>query len=257
MKSVFKGLIMTFGMFSAIPTPKTWDDSGAKQMMPFLPLVGLVVGMLWWLAADILDYFGYRIGGILAAGILMLVPLLLVGFIHLDGFMDTSDAILSRRSFEEKLRILKDPHPGAFAIIMLAILFILQYAAVFQSFTKGWPSYVPLFVIPIVSRSCSAMSVLCLKPMTLDGYFNLFKPDSAAPHRVFTVLAAICAFALAWLFTGALGLIVAGVVVLGYVVAMLCAMKSFEFKGVSGDLAGFALVISELCGLVALAVINM
>jgi len=191
----------------------------------------------------------------LAAGILMLVPLLLVGFIHLDGFMDTTDAILSRRSLEEKMRILKDPHPGAFAVIMLVILFVVQYAAVFQSFTKGWPSYVPLFVIPIVSRCCSALAVLCIRPLTQDGYVKQFRPDSAAPHRIITVLAVICAFALAWLFTGVPGLIVAGVVVLGYAIAMLCAMKSFEFKGVSGDLAGFSLVISELCGLVALAVI--
>ena len=246
---------MTFGMFSTIPQPKLWDDSSAKHMMPFLPLVGFVVGMVWWLAADVLDYFSLLVGDILAPAVLIFIPVLLVGLIHHDGFMDTSDAILSRRPFEEKLRILKDPHPGAFAVIMVAILFIIQYAAALQFFLNGWVSFATLLVIPIVSRCCSAMSVLCLKPLTQNGYASQFKPDSAILHRIVTVLFTFSAFALAWILAGTSGIIVAGAVLIGYAAAMLCALKSFGFKGVSGDLAGFSLVISEACGLVAIAVL--
>jgi len=245
---------MAFGMFSTIPQPKLWDDSSTKHMMPFLPLVGFVVGFVWWVAADILDYFSRWVGAILAPAVLILIPILLTGFIHLDGFMDTSDAILSRRKFEEKLRILKDPHTGAFAVIMVALLFIFQYAALLQVFSKAWVPLSPLLIIPIVSRGCSAMSVLCLRPLTQDGYVNMFKPDSPLAHRIVTAVLTLSAFPLVWLLAGFTGIIVAGAVLLGYVAAMLYASKNFEFRGISGDLAGFSLVISELCGLVALAV---
>jgi adenosylcobinamide-GDP ribazoletransferase len=56
-----------------------------------------------------------------------------------------------------------------------------------------------------------------------------------------------------FIFAGIYGLIVSGAVILGFIGAMAYAYK--DFKGVSGDLAGYALVISELCGLTALAVI--
>lgn len=53
--------------------------------------------------------------------------IIITGMLHLDGFMDVCDAILSRRSKEEKLRILKDSATGAFAVIPLVILFFLQF----------------------------------------------------------------------------------------------------------------------------------
>lgn len=41
-----------------------------------------------------------------------LLPLIVSGGIHLDGLVDTADALYSRRETEKKLEILKDPHVG-------------------------------------------------------------------------------------------------------------------------------------------------
>jgi len=253
MKSVFRALFMAFGMFSVIPAPKVWDESSAKHVMLWLPVVGAVIGTVWLGAAEVLGFF--QLPMILAAAILMIMPYILAGFIHLDGYMDASDAILSRRSLEEKLRILKDPHTGAFAVIMIAILFIINFAAVYAFIDRG-EFILMLPVIPVLSRCCCAMSVLCLRPMAQEGYAYVFKPAKAAPHRGWTAIIVCAAFTHAWFSCGASGLIIAGAVMLGYAAAMLCALAGFKFKGVSGDLAGFSLVISELCGIFACAAIR-
>ena len=53
-----------------------------------------------------------------------------------------------------------------------------------------------------------------------------------------------------WLGWSAVGPLLA--VAAGYSAAMLCAMRSL--RGVSGDLAGYALCVGELCGLAAMAI---
>jgi adenosylcobinamide-GDP ribazoletransferase len=247
---VFRGLHMAFGMFCAIPVPYKWDESSAGFVMPCLPVVGALVGAIWWGAAELLALSG--IHAALAAGLLMLIPFIAAGFIHLDGYMDTSDAVLSRRSTEEKLRILRDPHAGAFAVIMVAALFIVQFAASYAAM-EGGKLFVLLPVIAVISRSGSAISILCLKTLPQSGYASMFKQGAGAGHRIVAIYFAACAFAVAWLFAGFTGIIVAAAAGLGYIVAMACAYRSM--KGVSGDLAGFALVISEVCGLAALAVV--
>ena len=256
MKNVFKGLYMSFGMFCTIPLPGYWDEKGAKYMMAWFPLVGAVIGVLWWLLVEglyVLFWMRWSVEPLFAGGI-MLIPFIFSGLIHLDGYMDTSDAILSRRPFEEKVRILKDPHVGSFAVIMIVVLFIMLYGAAFAVINRG-ENFALLIVIPIVSRSFSALSVLCIRPMSPDGYVGVFRSEKPTPHRVVAGVVAVLAFVLAWVIAGWIGVIVAAAVAVGFSLAMLHVLKSFEFKGVSGDLAGFSLVIAEFCGLIALGIV--
>ena len=251
MKRYIKGLYMAFGMFCAIPQPfHLWDDTCVNLVLPFFPVVGGLIGVLWWGIAVVFNLSGIHI--VLAAAVVALVPFLATGFLHLDGYMDTSDAVLSSRPIEDKLRILKDPHTGAFAVIMLAVLFVLQFASVFVFIEKG-KTLVLLIILPVISRCCSALSILCLKPMAQSAYANMFGQNTGIAHKIFLILVAIAAIALSFFFSGIRGIIVVASVILGFTAAMACAYTNL--KGISGDLAGFALVIGELCGLAALAII--
>ena len=242
---------MAFGMFCAVPLPfNLWDDKCKNLMLAYFPLIGGLIGAMWWGFAELLSFGAIHI--VLVSAAVAVFPFFITGFLHLDGYMDTGDAVLSRRPLEDKLRILKDPHTGAFAVIMLAVLFIFQFAAVYAVIEKE--KYVVLLIfIAVISRCCSAMSILSLKTMPQSGYANMFRQNTGISHKIFIIIIALCAIAVSYLFAEFYGLIVAGGVILGYIAAMAYAYK--DFKGVSGDLAGFALVISELCGLIALAVI--
>jgi len=242
---------MSFGMFCAIPLPfHLWDDTCVNLVLPFFPVIGGIIGVLWWGIAVALDFSGLPI--LLAAAVVALFPFLATGFLHLDGYMDTSDAVLSRRPIEDKLRILKDPHTGAFAVIMLAVLFVFQFASVFVFVEKG-KNLTLLIILPVISRCCSALSILCFKPMTQSAYANMFRQNTGIAHNIFIIVLAITGVAFSFFFSGINGLIVTGSVIVGFTAAMAYAYK--ELKGVSGDLAGFALVIGELCGIAALAII--
>jgi len=113
---VVRAIITAFSFFSAIPVPNlAWDDSNMRYMMAAFPLVGLVIGWLWWLwgQASVVAACGLMLRGVGFA----LIPVLVTGGIHLDGLSDVIDAQSSHASPERKREILRDPHVGASAII--------------------------------------------------------------------------------------------------------------------------------------------
>ncbi|MDR0313347.1 MAG: adenosylcobinamide-GDP ribazoletransferase [Treponema sp.] len=251
MKRYLKGFYMSLGMFSAIPLPfHLWDQNCVNLVIPCLPLIGGLIGALWWGIAKLLILSGIHI--MPAAAVLTLVPFLASGFLHLDGYMDTSDAVLSHRPLVDKLRILKDPHTGSFAVIMLAVLFVLQFTLVYTVIENEKNIFL-LIIIPILSRCCASFSVLSLKPLTQSAYASMFRQNTGTAHKVFIIIIAILTLALAYYFADILSLIVAASVIAGFTVALVWAYRNL--KGISGDLAGFGLVIAELGGLAALALI--
>ncbi|MCL2126621.1 MAG: adenosylcobinamide-GDP ribazoletransferase [Treponema sp.] len=242
---------MSFGMFCAIPLPRhIWDDSCANLVLPCFPLIGLLIGAIWRLAAELLVFSGVH--AVLAGAVLSVTPFLLTGFLHLDGYMDTSDAVLSRRPLEEKLRILKDPHTGAFSVISLVVLVVLQFAAMYAIIDAG-KNLAMLIIISVISRCCSSVSLLYLKAMPQSAYAALFKKNIRPSHKGFVIAVTALAAAAAFLSAGLNGLVVTACVVLGFTAAMAYAYR--EFRGVSGDVTGYSLVLGELCGLIALAVV--
>lgn len=79
----------------------------------------------------------------------------------MDGFMDTMDAFHSYQDKEKKLAILKDPHIGAFSVLML-VLYYLIYGAAYAELTE----LSAILVVGIgfaLSRSLSGIGVVSLK----------------------------------------------------------------------------------------------
>lgn len=245
MKRVWTAFLMGLGMFSAIPLRlKNWNESLRRLMIACLPSVGLVLGAIWWAAAALAKHF---LPSLMAGAIIAAIPYLLTGFIHLDGFMDTSDAMLSWRSREERLRILKDSHVGSFAVVMIAMLVMFQFASA-TSIRRVFA----LMLIPMLSRCGSAFCVLKLKPL---GHSQYAAADEAPQWYVTAVLLqAIIAALILTIAFGWSGLIIAAAVLLGYALSMCWCVRALG--GVSGDLAGFSLTVAELCGLAALALIG-
>ena len=233
-------LSAAFSMFSALPAPQVpWEKEKIRYMLVCLPFVGLVIGgaeYLWMILVDLVE-----LGQALRAAGLTLIPILLTGGIHLDGFMDTVDALKSHAAPEKKRAILKDPHTGAFAVIGLGC-YLLAYFALWYDLGPG----AVRLIVPmhVMSRSLSAVSGTLLPMRPGEGTLNFF--HQAADKRVGML-------AVLWVILSAAALVAVhyltgGAMVLGAIVTLLLvrrmAMKQFE--GMSGDIAGFQLQISEL-----------
>ena len=116
---ILKSFIIAFSMYSQIPMPQfEWKEEDMKYMLCFFPLVGAVIGLCLYGWEKLC--MGMEINGVCRTLVGTAIPLLLTGGIHVDGYMDTMDAFHSYQSRERKIEILKDPHIGAFSVIMLA-----------------------------------------------------------------------------------------------------------------------------------------
>ena len=135
MKSCFESLLIALSMYSTLPVKcLNWNAKNLRLAMLFFPIVGLLCGGgLWfvWTVCQLLHRSAY-----LFAVLAVLVNVWITGGIHLDGFCDTADALYSRRPMEEKLRILKDPNCGPFAVFAVILVLLVQVAAYAQIYTE-------------------------------------------------------------------------------------------------------------------------
>jgi adenosylcobinamide-GDP ribazoletransferase len=251
MRKLYKGFIMALSMFTILPTPYIeWDDEGVKNMMKFYPVIGLIVGTIWSIVYYLMKFLNTSM--VLKSAVIMSIPFIITGMLHLDGFMDVCDAILSRRDLEEKLRILKDSKIGAFAVIALLILFFLQFGGIYSIIEKNMNFYV-LILIPLVSRSTVAYYLLSrttIKESTLGTYF---KKGTNINDILIMIFSLIIAAGVSFFLLKMLGLICVLLIMLSITVSVEKCKK--EFGGISGDVAGFALVVGELTGILALGLI--
>ncbi|MEA4869080.1 Adenosylcobinamide-GDP ribazoletransferase [bioreactor metagenome] len=241
-QDVLHSIATAFMMFSRVPMPRTeWKPEHMRYTLAGFPLVGVALGLLlalWWLLCRWLAFDSIFFG----AGVALL-PVLFTGGIHLDGFCDTVDAISSHAEPEKKKAILKDPHVGAFAVIGVASYLIADFALGTQ-LDGDHLSVVILFCIPVMSR---AVAGYCSVSAQSSGAGLLSgMADAAAETKTKSALTAcFIVTAIAMLAVSPLaGLFVTlGAGLSGWLVGR---MAKKEFGGMSGDLAGYLVQVSEL-----------
>ena len=244
MKTYLHAFVMCQSMFCAIPAPQLWDEKAKDKMLLFLPVVGLEIGVIWAALAWLCDLL--QLPGLVAGLILAAYPYLVTGFLHLDGFMDVTDAVKSCRSLERRREILKDSHVGSFAVIGVVLLLLAQFA--FAASVSANADFHILIFVPAVSRCCSALAVTGLKPISTSQYADQKKPKA---HMV-VLSAMLCVFlAAGFLLCGKYGFALAGCLA-GYGFALLRACKSLD--GMNGDISGYALTVGELCAVAVYAI---
>ena len=227
-------------MFSALPVPQVaWTEKHTRWLLAAFPLVGIVIGGICWGWAALCG--ALALPNILRGAGLTLIPVLLTGGIHLDGYADTWDALSSHASPERKQEILKDPRLGAFAAIHLCGYFVADFAL-----WAALPRYDgPLFLLMFpLSRTLSALAVVSF-PLAKDtGLAHAFA--AAADRKKLKTFLSLLAFLLAaGMCLRRLDGITAILAVLG-VFGFYRRMVKKQFGGLSGDLAGWFLQTAEL-----------
>lgn len=247
--SLIKAAVIAFSMYSRIPMPRVdWSKENMRYLFCFFPLVGAVIGVLFWLWGE----FGAALvgDGALKTVILLLIPVIITGGIHMDGYLDTMDALSSHQTAEDKLRILKDPHTGAFAVIAGICYFMLAYGAYSQIPARGSAVLAAGFVL---SRALSGLSVVTFPKAKSSGLAASFA-DASQKRAVCVSMAVYIAFSAALMifWGGICGAVCLAAALLIFLYYRWMAVRNFG--GITGDLAGWFLQVGELAMALAAAV---
>lgn len=251
MKSVWNSCKAAFAMFSKIPTPMVdWNKENMKYMMCFFPFVGAVIGVLTWLMGCVLGNH-VKLEPFFLTVILTVIPVFVTGGIHVDGLLDTSDALSSWQERTRRLEILKDSHAGAFAVITACVYFILWLGAWSQ--LQNDPKGICIMSMGfMMSRCLSGIGVITFPKARTDGTVAEFSRNAAeiTVRNVLAVMFVILAVLMIWVnpLQGVLAAVSALLVFWWY---HHMAMK--YFGGTTGDLSGFFLCICEVVMALVLA----
>jgi len=148
-----------------------------RYMMCFFPFVGIVIGALMAGWSFLSGKLG--VGDSLRSVIYVLIPVLVTGGIHLDGLLDTADALSSWQPREKKLEILKDSNAGAFAVIVACCYFLACFG--FWTELSGRQVLV-LSGGYVLSRSMSGLSVASFPCARKTGTVATFFRRGAGAH---------------------------------------------------------------------------
>ena len=107
---------------------------------------------------------------------LILIPVFITGGIHLDGFLDTQDALSSWQTKERRLEILKDSHAGAFAIISCTVYF-LMYIGVYSCLSVRSMEVIAYSFM--LSRTLSGLSVVTFPQARKKGMVADFSESAS------------------------------------------------------------------------------
>ena len=236
-------IAVAFAMFSALPMPQfAWNERNMRYALCAFPLIGVVIGALWWLCGAL------PLPALARAAGFCLVPVWVTGGIHLDGYADTCDALSSYGDTAKKLEILKDPHCGAFAVIRLCSYFTAYFAlCCCVQFT---PRTAMLWMLALVGeRALSGLAVASFPMAKNTGLAHTFATaaDKTKVRRALTVLCIVLGAALVLL--GGWAMVCAA----GAVFARYYQVAKKQFGGTTGDLAGWFLQKCEIWMLAALA----
>ncbi|MCS7250933.1 MAG: adenosylcobinamide-GDP ribazoletransferase [Anaerolineae bacterium] len=240
---MFRSILSALCFLTTLPLPRqeiSLQDVGRGGWA--FPIIGMMIG-LWLVGADWLGKALFPLP--LRAAMVLALWLAITGALHLDGFADCCDALLGARSPEERLRILRDPHIGAFGAAGVATLLLTKYAVLTVCLESGL--WVGLWLAPTLGRWAMVYALVVYPVARPDGIGSAVKETThrwtlwGATLTLSPMIAAYpdvasIALIVAWLFT-----------------VLFAAWVMRRLPGFTGDMYGALCELVEVIVLIALS----
>jgi len=238
-----RGFLIALTFLTRLPLPAPNVEVTSEEFTRsyrYYPLVGLVIGLILWLLAKTLAlYFPPLVLGAL----LLSAELMLTGGLHLDGFMDSMDGLLSARRPERILEIMKDSHVGAHACMALVGFLLLKFTLLAS---LNPTHFSILLVMPMLSRWVFQIGVIAFPYARSQG---LGKGIHETTHWTPFLLSGVMVLGVSFYLAGFAALIACGACVI--TVIILASRVSSLLGGLTGDLYGASIELSEVVCLLA------
>jgi adenosylcobinamide-GDP ribazoletransferase len=168
-QSYYDAFRIAFSMMTTLPffaLHEFKEDINGKSVI-FYPLIGLIIGLILFASYTLLSSLFAH------AHLMVLIFALYIaitGALHLDGFVDAIDGLLSYQSKEKALLIMKDPNIGAMGAVFLVVLLSLKLSS-FIHLEEMWH----LLLIPMLSRFTPLIAIYYFSYGTNKGMATLIK----------------------------------------------------------------------------------
>jgi adenosylcobinamide-GDP ribazoletransferase len=256
MSSPVHRFLSTASLISRIPIRlRTEPDFSGTDF--WMPIVGLGAGACACGGAILGSaLFG---PGLLAALTAMAAQYLPFNLFHLDGLLDTADAMGVQGDAEERRAVLKDPRVGSFALFTGFMTLSARLAATSSIMHSGSPLTWGAFLLaPIAGRFAALVVTGASEPHAGGGLASLLGRPSLVKAVIGYAIAAIPAAILFGASGGPLGS--AASILVGGLAALVSGLPigrwyARRMGGYSGDALGAAVELGELLVLLIAATV--
>ncbi|MDD2922839.1 MAG: adenosylcobinamide-GDP ribazoletransferase [Anaerolineales bacterium] len=233
-------IIAAFQFLTIFPTliKRMFTSQEMGRAVGFFPLVGVALGAILYAV----NYAARLIfPASVSAALTLFAWVMFTRAFHLDGFMDTCDALFGGWTPERRLEIMKDSRMGAFGVAGGILVLLTQYAAL-TSTTKFFPA---LMLATTLGRWASPLVIYAFPYAREDGLVVEMKRNVSIWE---IIVATLIAGVTAWLISGWLGF----ALMLGAaLVAFLTARYAMRLlPGLTGDIYGTVTTLVEMLILV-------
>jgi len=221
---------------------KSLENLGSS--LPYFPLVGLFLGVI----LAVLTYALELVLPLPVVSILLVIALVIMtGAHHIDGLIDTCDAMVAGKTREQRLQIMSDTRIGAFGIAGGCLILIAKYAVFYQA-----AGPVNFLIAPALSR-WALVSAILLFPSAKDH--GMGHAARGGAKRGGFILATVITVVLLVLLYGAVKgpLLIAALFLL---ICCICILFTRMFGGLTGDNYGALIETGEVLTLILMLILN-
>lgn len=240
MKSVVKSFIMAFSKYSLGPRFNE-DEESTRYILLFVPFIGAIIAGMIFIWSEAWPYLCN--GDVLPAVACVILPIIVSGGGHLEGFVKTVDALCANKPREKKMEILADSHGGYFAIIVCLSYFLLNIGIWSEMPIDGVPILAIGFVL---SRALFGLSILTLNH-TQESKCITYVPDSSFARWLEIIVLGAVAMVSAWYmvsFNSSVGMMCVVGALVTFIYYWFVTHK--HFGGITENSAGFFLQLCEI-----------
>lgn len=235
-------LLLALQFFTIMPVNKNlpMERRPITGMYIVFPFIGAIIGAV----ACLLFYFDWS--PLMTGFSVVLLGILLSGGLHMDGFIDTSDAFFSYKDRLKRFEILDDPRVGAFGVMAVVLLVIGKVIIVSEVLSAESFHWIFVLLIPYFSRAVLAVLYSTTNSAKTTGLAFYFKQKM---NGNVVLIVAACHFFLGFAIVGWLTYWIIAVTLAVVLVGFICLFRGWalrNFGGVTGDLLGASVEVSEV-----------
>ena len=253
---VLRSLLALLRFFTSIPVGKGVGIEDAARGFYLIPLIGLIEGAIVGGAL----YFAkvVELPALIASCVAMALHAVVTGGLHLDGFIDYSEAVASHRRGAEALRVMKDPRKGAFALIAMTLFALTWFSALCILYRALQPLELlgTIVIAYVASSECMYVAAYFSAPEPYQGLGKLFVELSKSKRKAVASIAiasAVCTVIASALRIQLTGIVIA--VASGLATAFTVVDSRRRLGYANGDVLGFCYELSRIVSLLSASVV--